>query len=171
MRFFVILLVAAIATSVFGFFGIAGAAEKTVISWVERALIQPGNFEIHAKIDTGAKTSSLNAPNLKIVERDGAEWAMFEVTNRAGVTQRFEEKIFRIAKIRRHGNRYQKRPVIMLGVCVGSFYKVTQVNLIDRKNFNYQMLIGRRFMEKHLIVDPGRTFIAKPKCDVEAKTK
>ena len=171
MRFFVCLAVSAAVISILSVPGIAVAAENPVVGWVERVLIYPGSFEIHAKIDTGAKTSSLNAPNLKIVERDGVEWATFEVTNRAGVTQRFEEKIFRIVKIRRHGNRHQKRPVIMLGVCVGSHYKLTQVNLIDRKNFNYQMLIGRRFMEKHLFVDPGSTFIAKPKCNLEAKNE
>lgn len=169
MRFFVKLQVAAVVAAILVAPGLVAAAEKAVIGWVERVLIQPGDFEIHAKIDTGAKTSSLNAPNLKIIERDGVEWATFEVTNRAGVTQRFEEKIIRIVKIRRHGNRHQKRPVIMLGVCAGTFYKVTQVNLIDRKNFNYQMLIGRRFMEKNLIVDPGRTFLAKPRCDAETK--
>jgi len=147
----------------------AAANEKAVIGWVERVRIFPGNFEIHAKIDTGAKTSSLNAPNLKLFMRDGVEWASFDVTNRAGVTQKFEEKIFRVAKIRRHGNRYQKRPVIMLGVCIGSIYQMTQVNLIDRKNFNYQMLVGRRFMKDRVIVDPGKTFIAKPKCKREAR--
>ena len=154
--------------AVFAITSIASAAEKPVVGWVERARIYPGDFEIHAKIDTGAKTSSLNAPNLKIVDRGGEEWASFEVTNRAGVTQKFEEKIFRISKIRRHGGRIQRRPVVMLGVCVGAVYQLTQVNLIDRKSFNYQMLIGRRFMKGRVIVDPGRTFIAKPECKREA---
>ena len=147
----------------------ADAKEKPVIGWVERVRIFPGNFEIHAKIDTGAKTSSLNAPNLQIFTRDGAEWASFDVTNRRGVTKHFEQKIFRTAKIRRHGGRYQRRPVVMLGVCVGSVYQVTQVNLVDRNNFNYQMLIGRRFTAGRIVVDPGRTFIAKPECKDEAK--
>lgn len=147
---------------------LADANEKSVVGWVERVRIYPGDFEIHAKIDTGAKTSSLNAPNLKIFTRDGGEWVSFDVTNRRGVTQRFEEKIFRVSKIRRHGARIQRRPVVMLGVCVGIVYQMTEVNLIDRKNFNYQMLIGRRFTKDHVIVDPGRTFIAKPRCNRKA---
>lgn len=158
--------IAALSVLVVGFVSVA--AEKPVVGWVERVKIYPGNFEIHAKIDTGAKTSSLNAPNLKIFVRKGVEWASFEVTNRAGVTQKFEEKIFRVSKIRRHGGRIQRRPVVMLGVCVGTVYQMTQVNLIDRKNFNYQMLIGRRFMKNQVIVDPGLTFIAKPSCKREA---
>ena len=147
----------------------ANASEKLVVGWVERVRIYPGDFEIHAKIDTGAKTSSLNAPDLKVFTRDGEEWVSFEVTNRGGVTQRFEEKIFRVSKIRQHGGRIQQRPVVMLGVCVGIVYKMTEVNLIDRKNFNYQMLIGRRLMKDQVIVDPGRTFIVKPQCDRNAK--
>jgi hypothetical protein len=159
--------IAALCVLVIGVFSVA--MEKPVVGWVERVRIYPGDFEIHAKIDTGAKTSSLNAPNLKIFSRDGVEWASFEVTNRAGRTQKFEEKIFRVSKIRRHGGRFQRRPVVMLGVCVGSVFQETQVNLIDRKNFNYQMLIGRRFMKGNVVVDPGRTFIARPKCNREAK--
>jgi len=150
-----------------GFAAVAGAgvaAEIPVVGWVERVWINPGRFEIHAKIDTGAKTSSLNAPNMEIFQRDGAEWVRFVVTNRRGVTRHFEEKIIRIAKIRRHGGRVQRRPVVMMGICVGPVYRVTQVNLIDRRNFNYQMLIGRRFMSGQVVVDPGKAFISKPAC-------
>lgn len=147
----------------------AAAGEKTVIGWVERVRLYPGNFEIHAKIDTGAKTSSLNAPNLNMFKRDGEDWASFDVTNRKGVTHRFEAKIVRVSRIRRHGGRIQRRPVVMLGLCVGHVYQETQVNLIDRKNFNYQMLVGRRFLKDNVIVDPGKTFIAKPRCSRESR--
>lgn len=144
--------------------GYSFAAEKAVIGWVERVHIYPGDFELHAKIDTGAKTSSLNAPNMDIYKREGDDWVRFEVTNRKGISHKFDEKIVRIARIRRHGGRFQKRPVIMLRVCVGTILRETQVNLINRKNFNYQMLIGRRFMDKYVVVDPQHTFLAKPNC-------
>jgi len=156
------------ALSVLATNAVSVAAEKPVVGWVERVRIFPGNFEIYAKVDTGAKTSSLNAPNMKIFQRDGHDWVSFEVTNRQGKTRRFEEKVFRISKIRRHGGTIQRRPVVMLGLCIGSVFRQTQVNLIDRNNFNYQMLIGRRFMQDQVIVDPGRTFIAKPRCNREA---
>lgn len=146
----------------------AGASERPVVGWVERVWLYPGKFEIHAKVDTGAKTSSLNAPNMKLFSRDGEDWVSFEVTNRRGLTRKFEEKVVRVSRIRRHGGRIQRRPVVMLGICIGTVYQVTQVNLIDRRNFNYQMLIGRRFMARNVVVDPGRTFIARPRCDREA---
>jgi hypothetical protein len=142
----------------------SSASDRPVVGWVERVKIYPGEFEIHAKIDTGAKTSSLNAPNMQIFKRDGEEWVSFEVTNRKGKSRKFEEKIVRVSRIRRHGGRLQRRPVVMLGVCVGNVFRQTQVNLIDRKNFNYQMLIGRRFLTDRVVVDPGRTFIARPSC-------
>jgi len=162
----------AIAVGLTAWMGAARAAQISanlpVVGWVERVRIFPGNFEVHAKIDTGAKTSSLNAPNMKMFKRGEEEWVSFEVTNRRGETQRFEQKIVRISKIRRHGGIIQRRPVVLLGVCVGQVYQVTQVNLIDRRNFNYQMLIGRRFMSERVVVDPGRTFISRPQCDRKA---
>ena len=139
-----------------------------MVGWVERVRIYPGDFEIVAKIDTGAKTSSLNAPNMDIFRRQGEDWVRFEVTNRQGKTRKFEEKIYRISRIRRHGGRIQQRPVVMLGLCVGRVFRKTQVNLIDRNNFNYQMLIGRRFTGEQVLVDPGRTFITKADCDRDA---
>lgn len=161
-----VLIVVAIAAMTAGHG--AGAAEKLVVGWVEKVRIFPGDLEIHAKMDSGAKTSSLNAPDLRIFTRDDAEWVSFSVTNRRGVTRHFEKKIVRISKIRGHGGAYQRRPVVVLGVCVGPIYQETQVNLTDRDDFNYQMLIGRRFMTDRLVVDPGRTFTARPTCSREA---
>ena len=160
------LMAFAVFTAAAIFFAVASAAaDKPVVGWVERVRVYPGDFEIYAKIDTGARTSSLNAPNMKIFRRGEEDWVSFKVTNRQGKTRNFEEKIVRVSKIRRHGGNIQQRPVVMLGICVGSVYQKTQVNLIDRKNFNYQMLIGRRFLSKQVVVDPGRTFIAKPNCN------
>lgn len=70
----------------------------------------------------------------------------------------------RIAKIKRHFGRSQKRPVVQMGVCLGDVYQETEVNLVDRTGYNYQMLIGRRFLNDRFIVDPDLHFTLKPAC-------
>lgn len=47
------------------------AEVKQVVGWVEYATIYPGNFKIKAKLDTGARNSSLNAVNIVEFERGG----------------------------------------------------------------------------------------------------
>jgi hypothetical protein len=54
--------------------------------------------------------------------------------------------------------------VIKLQVCIGSYAAETQVNLVDRTGFIYPMLIGRKFMEGHFIIDPAVKHSVEPVC-------
>ena len=45
----------------------AMAGEKTIVGWIEKVRIYPGNFVVHAKLDSGAEYSSLDAGNLQDV--------------------------------------------------------------------------------------------------------
>ena len=49
----------------------AAAGEKKVVGWIEKVRIYPGNFVVHAKLDSGAEYSSLDAANLTEFDRDG----------------------------------------------------------------------------------------------------
>lgn len=140
------------------------AEQRGVVGYLERVRLYPGNFLIYAKIDTGARTSSLHAQDIAYVDRDGQTFVRFSVTNRDGQTQTFERLVIRRARIRDLGRAAQVRPVIMLGLCIGNVYRFTQVNLSNRKGFNFQMLVGRRFLAQRLLVDPVRQYTVEPSC-------
>ncbi|MBC8430873.1 MAG: ATP-dependent zinc protease [Desulfobacterales bacterium] len=140
------------------------SAEKQVVGWIENVIVFPGNFEIKAKLDTGAKNSSMHAVHIDEFKRNGHDWVRFEVVNRQGHTETFETKVIRTAEIKRKNSESQKRLVIRLGVCLGTFYKEAEVNLVNRGNFNYKMLIGRSFLKESFIVDSEQTFTVKTKC-------
>ena len=144
--------------------GPAPAAAKDVVGWVENVTVYPGALEIKAKVDTGAKTSSLNCLCINPVERDGKKWVSFSVKNEDGDTIMLEKPIHRMARIKRHFGEKQIRYVVMLGVCMGDVYREAEVTLVDRTGFNYQMLIGRNFMEDDFLVDPSATFVNQPAC-------
>lgn len=141
------------------------AQNKQVVGRLEKVCIYPGNLVIHAKLDTGAKNSSLNASHIIEFERDGERWVRFEVTSRYGKTVTIERKVHRVTKIKRHGANPQMRLTIRLGICLGSLYKEVEVNLVDRSGFNYQMLIGRSFMDGSVIVDPSIKYTTKLTCE------
>ncbi len=140
------------------------SAAKETVGWVEKAQIYPGGVVLKAKIDSGAKTSSLHCDCATIVKRNGERWVVFTVINYQGGKVQLERKLERIAKVKRHFGEMQERYVIKLGVCLGNIYKETDVSLIDRSGMNYQLLIGRRFLKGSHVIDPGRTFTAKPNC-------
>lgn len=142
----------------------AWPAEKQVAGWIENVIIFPGNIQIKAKLDTGARHSSLNARNIQEIQRNGEPWIRFEVTNWEGRTVSFEQKIIRTAKIKEHHGQSQERAVTRIGICLGKTFKEVEVNLVDRSKFNYQMLIGRSFLRDSFIVDPSKTFLLEPQC-------
>lgn len=140
------------------------AADRFVVGYLERVVIYPHDFLVYAKMDTGARTASINAKDIEYFSKDGKAMVRFSVTNRDNRTVVFSEPIIRHARIRDIGHRAQVRPVILLGLCVGSVYRVTEVNLSDRKGFNFQLLVGRQFMRQRIIVDPARTYTTEPNC-------
>ena len=70
----------------------------------------------------------------------------------------------RIARVRRASGGVQKRPIILMGVCLGKVYRVTEVNLTDRSGLNYEMLLGRSFLADHFAVDSALTYSVEPAC-------
>ncbi len=138
--------------------------DKQVVGWVENVTIYPGNFKIKAKLDTGAKHSSLNAANIQEIQRNGESWVRFDVTNWKGRSQSFEQKVIRTAKIKEHKGKSQKRAVTRIDICLGNVFKEVEVNLTDRSMFNYQVLIGRSFLRDSFIIDTSKTYTVEPDC-------
>ncbi|MCF5724769.1 RimK/LysX family protein, partial [Pseudomonas syringae] len=57
--------------------GLGVAAEKTVYGLNEYAQLAGINLEVAAKLDTGAKTASLSARDIKRFKRNGESWVRF----------------------------------------------------------------------------------------------
>jgi len=147
-----------------GFAEVAPPKNLPVAGWVENVSIFPGNLKIKAKLDTGAKHSSLNAKHIEEFDRKGEKWVRFKLKNWKGRTENIEAIIIRTATIKQHETESVTRPVIRLGICLGNVYKEVEVNLQDRSKFNYQMLIGRSYLRKSILVDSSVTFTVEPDC-------
>lgn len=147
--------------------GIPGIAlsEKLIVGRVEKVTLNSTDFVIHAKIDTGAKHSSLNATEYKLSRKNGEKWIRFNVTNKDGETITLNKRFERFAKIKRKGAEVQQRPVIEIEICLGRVKKQVEVNLVNRSNFNYQMLIGRSFLHNDIVVDVDQIFATNPECE------
>lgn len=137
---------------------------KDVVGWVETVKIYPGGIPVKAKLDTGAKTSSLDCECITPFKRDGKDWLSFSVKNHKGDIVRLEKPVTRVAHIKRHFGKEQKRYVVKLGICLGTIYREAEVTLVDRSGFNYALLVGRNFLKKDFLIDPSATFLNKPAC-------
>lgn len=143
------------------------ALEKDIFGWIEKVKIFPGNILLHAKLDSGADHSSLSAMNINEFKRKGKNWVRFDLRNRAGEIHTIELKTHRIAKIKRVGGVTQERPVVRMGLCLGRKYLSVDVNLTDRSNFAFPVLIGRNFLAPNVLLDTSKTYTADPRCKEE----
>jgi len=118
-----------------------------------------------AKLDTGAKTSSINARDYEIFKKDGLQWVRFEIKNDQRQKLVVKRKIERFVRIRRAGEHKSERPVIKLKVCLGGIIGVAEFTLADRQSMNYQVLLGRSFMADRILIDPGKSFLVSGRCE------
>lgn len=132
-----------------------------VAGWLERARISPGELVLEAKLDSAARTSSLHATNIERFQREGTDWVAFDA-GADGV--RIERPLVRTARIRSAPHAEEERPVVKLGICIGSVYRVTEVNLVDRTDLAKPLLVGRRFLRGRLLVDTKRRYLLDPVC-------
>ncbi|MDT8406458.1 MAG: RimK/LysX family protein [Methylococcales bacterium] len=135
--------------------------EKRIAGWVEKVVLEEGQFILTAKLDTGARTSSIHAQDIGYFTRDGEDWVRFVLpveTKQGNKNQPIEAKLHRMVKIKRHTLPSAERPVIHLGFCLNDHYYVTQFTLADRSNYHYPVLLGRRFLKGRLLVDSATQF-------------
>ena len=157
-------IAALLLTTIFLSSATAQEIVQPVAGWVERALLFPGSVAVHAKLDTGAETTSINAADREYFTRAGRRWVRFSLTNRRKRTMTLERPIVRVATIKRFFGRRQERPVIELDICIGPVRKTTEVSLVDRTGLDYQLLIGRNFLTDDLLVGSGSTYRLPPNC-------
>jgi len=146
----------------------AMADSPQVLGWVEKGLILPEKVAVKFKLDTGALTSSMHAEKIDRFKKDGNDWVRFtleleDVDTDRKVEKRIEREVVRDIKVRGAGGA-EKRPVVLMKVCLGKQIYEEQFSLNDRDKMNYPVLIGRRALEDIGLVDSSKTFTIDPDC-------
>ncbi|MCK9798900.1 ATP-dependent zinc protease [Pseudomonas chlororaphis] len=160
--------------------GMSAAADKTVYGLNEYARLAGIDLEVAAKLDTGAKTASLSARDIKRFKRNGESWVRFYLAIDAAHSHPIERPLARVSKIKRRAGdidaeddkKYTARPVITLDVCMGTALRSIEVNLTDRSAFQYPLLIGSEALKRFdALVDPSLKYAAgKPACAINVQT-
>ena len=153
-----------VATILLITFSQVSATDLVTAGWIEKAVIFPAQITLLAKLDTGAATTSINAIQPEFFERNGSEWVRFDITNKESTTAVIEAPVIRTATIKRHFGNKQTRPVIKIDICIGNVRKIEEVNLVNRSNLNYQLLVGRNFLKNNLLIDSAKTYRLSPDC-------
>jgi len=141
---------------------------RVIAGWVEKIHVENQPYSIKAKLDTGAKTSSIYATDIKPFKKDGKRWASFtlRLKDSKGNVHKLdlEKPRSRKANIKNHNGKHDKRYVVELDICFNGRQYSTEFTLADRKEYIYGVLLGREFLKKTAIVDANNTFLTLAAC-------
>ena len=144
----------------------AASDDVVTLGYIENVSVGKRALEMKGKLDTGADTSSVHARNVKIYKRGERDnWVKFRLVGKNGRAIRYDQNVIRFAAIKTKTGGTIRRPVIRLPLCVGGKWGVAEVNLADRGDFDYEILIGREFLADRALIDSGKKFIAEASCE------
>jgi hypothetical protein len=124
-----------------------------VIGAVEPIYFLPMKTPFSARVDTGAKTSSIDVSNMNFFERDEENWVSFDLVNKqSGEKHSFEKKVLKQNSIKRIDGS-EERNIVMMDVKFGGKVMKVQFSLADRSKFDYQGLVGRNILTGLAVVD------------------
>ena len=128
------------------------------LGWREWVLLPKYNLKLKAKIDTGARISSIHASNIQVYQKrkvDIVNFRLFHLKSSFEV----ETKLIDYKKIKSSFGETELRPMIHLDIQIGSEIWVTEITLAQRFNLTYPMLIGRSSLTKRHIVHCHKSFL------------
>jgi len=147
--------------------GTPGKSELITLGWREWVgLPALGLDRIKAKVDTGARTSTLHAFEVRAFASGGKRQVEFKmhprqrdvdtvVICRADVV---DERI-----VRDSGGHTEKRWVIRTPLCIGSHCWSIEMTLTARDDMLFRMLLGRTAIRNRAVVNPARSYLVGKK--------
>ena len=138
-----------------------GVKARLEIGWCEMVDIPSlGLSQVHAKMDTGAATSSIHASRVKPVIRDNDSWVEFWFRPNAGEKpKRYEAAIIERRTVRSSNGLREERYVIAAQFCFGTLCWQGQLTLANRRSMAFPLLIGRRALRRGFLVNSGRRWV------------
>jgi len=136
------------------------ASEKSVIGWREYVdFPEWGIRGIRAKVDTGARTSSLHVEDIRLLEKNMIRF--YVVVSRKNLIRRKKVVTERLkrGKVKSSTGDRTHRWYVKTTIKIGQFKREIVINLSGREDMNFRMLLGRTAIEDAFLVDTDRSFL------------
>jgi len=118
--------------------------------------------DLHTRVDTGAKTSSLHVDNIQRLKKDGRTWVVFDIhpdIYNVDTVVSCEAPLFDVRRIKSSNGKSEERYVIKTLLDLGGQQWPIEITLTDRSDMSYLMLLGREGMGDRVLVDPSQNFV------------
>ncbi|MGN6654645.1 MAG: ATP-dependent zinc protease family protein [Rhodanobacter sp.] len=139
-------------------------ARLVTLGWRERlALPALGIVRLKAKLDTGARSSSLHVDTLETFRRDGEVWLRFSLhPGRRAPAVHAEARALDRRMVTDTGGRRTERWFIRSEVELAGTRFSVDINLTDRRHMLFPLLLGRTALSGRFVVDPSLSYTQPP---------
>jgi hypothetical protein len=115
---------------------------------------------IKAKVDTGAKSSSLHAWDIEVDDDAGiVRFKVHPLQDDDSLVIAASAPIVEHREVRSSNGDVETRPIIRTTAVVHGAPFAIELSLSRRDEMGFRMLLGRSAVRRHFLVDPGRSFL------------
>jgi hypothetical protein len=149
--------------------------KKISIGWQECCeLPDLGIKKIHAKVDTGARTSALHAVNIELIMKDDKPYIRFAVYPHQyddELLTSCEAEVLDQRYVMNSGGQKELRYVIKTHLLIGKKTWPIELTLTNREPMNFRMLLGREALKRRVLINTGRRYLQGHRDEIEVASK
>ncbi|QWC86976.1 RimK/LysX family protein [Nocardioidaceae bacterium] len=142
---------------------VEAAQDPQVAGWREWVTLPDLDVAwVKAKLDTGARTSSLHAWDIEEFERDGRVWLRYTVLPWQDSSEdqvRLESPLHDQRAVRSSSGHAEERHVVTMLVRLLDRTVTAEVTLTNRDDMGFRMLVGREALRQGFLVDSSRSYV------------
>jgi hypothetical protein len=136
-------------------------ADRAVVGWREWVSLPDLNIAwVKAKVDTGARSSSLHAWDVHVDEASGeVRFAVHPLQHDDVLTVPVRAPLVAMRDVRSSNGEVETRPAIATVASVCGQPVPIELTLTNRDDMGFRMLLGRSALKRRFLVDAGRSFM------------
>lgn len=119
---------------------------------------------IRARVDSGAKTSSIQATDIKLIKKNDEEWVSFSVyplQKNSKIKVNCSAKLVGKRSIKGSFGISEERLIITTPITIGEDTFDIELSLANRNTMEFRMLLGREAMVNRHTINPGAKLLQK----------
>lgn len=126
-------------------------------------------FDLEAKVDTGAYTSSLHCHHIE-KKGDKVRFNLLDPTHETYNEKLFELPIHKQKTVKSSNGVSEQRFIVKTRVRILEDLLDIELSLTDRSEMKYPVLLGRKLLKGRFLVDPSKKFRTKSNTKNESDT-
>lgn len=133
---------------------VGAESQKQIVGATAVVFVTDANLRFEARVDTGAKTSSIHAENIEVDSAGDPQGKRisFLLVDTDGPPRKVVTRVISVTTVRT-SEKSERRYVVPLLIKFNGSERIIPVTLNDRRSMNYRLLLGRNWLHGHYIVD------------------